>query len=774
VTVFVIEANCFQGPRRHRGIGRYTESLIAELHRRGSVRALVYNADLGPPAGDVPLPTSLWRPNTRRELRKLTADGKAMYLVTSPFELGAPASAALPVGVHDLAPVGTIVYDMIPFRYPEHYLADPVLAARHHSHLTLLADCDIFFAISEFTRRDVMEFLRVAPDRVVSIGAGVPNGFGRPEPGALRAGLAHAAVPAVDRPYVFTVGASDWRKNIPGLLEAWALLDSGVRRRYRLVVTCERSLPTRHIWDELATKLKVTSSVIFTDQVSESTLRLLYQGTALFVFPSRCEGFGFPPLEAMACGVPTIMGSNSSLIEIASEDALFDAESPASIARAIDRGLTDVGHQAALRAAGDQCVARHTWADTAERLEEAAASRASTRPAVSRRRRARIALVGPFLPARTGVGVYNSRVVDCLARRADVDCFVEGDWRKSVVPAGSAFPISALREARRASEYDAVVAVLGNSAYHARTYEVVTQLPTMTWFHDVNLTGLHRERSELRRPHDPASFMLEQLRACYGDQVRVPPRLLDPYDLASEGLFMAAEAAAAASRTIVSSTSAASLLVLDTAGSLRSDPLVLPLAFPDVRRGHARPNSSDEALIVSLGYVHEIKRPQVLVDALQLLASSRRVSLVFAGPDALRDRRPLWDRVRAAGLQDRLTITGWLSDKDYLDWTERADIVVQLRERSYGESSAAVTEAMALGRPVVTSVGACADFPCDTHVQVPGDVTAETLATELAALLDDDERRTSMQDSAKAFARQWSFDRVAAKLVDLALEDARP
>jgi glycosyltransferase involved in cell wall biosynthesis len=269
--------------------------------------------------------------------------------------------------------------------------------------------------------------------------------------------------------------------------------------------------------------------------------------------------------------------------------------------------------------------------------------------------------------------------------------------------------------------------------------------------------------------------MLEQLRACYGANVRVPPHLLDAYKLAAEGFFMAAEASTLATRSIVSSTLASELLFLDTAGSVHPEPLVLPLAFPTVGAEQLRrAEPADASLIVSLGLLHEIKRPYVLIEALRLLDQKRRPSLVFAGPNLLRNPEAFRDYIRAVGLEDRVSVTGWLTDEDYRRLTVTADVVVQLRERSYGESSAAVTEAMALGRAVITSVAACADFPPGVHVQVAEDVSAAALAAELALLLDDARQRAELEDGAAALAREWSFDRVAAELVNLALDGTAP
>ena len=378
-------------------------------------------------------------------------------------------------------------------------------------------------------------------------------------------------------------------------------------------------------------------------------------------------------------------------------------------------------------------------------------------------------MAGPFHPVRSGVAIYNSRLARRLAEVADLECFVEGDWRESDTPPGSPLPVSALGTGRRQADFDGVIAVLGNSGAHASTYDVLRRVPSIAWFHDVNLTGLHRERSRRAWPADPEAFMLDALRASYGERARIPANLLDHEELAKDGILMSAEAARLAVRTIVSSSVAANLLSQETAGTIRSRPVVLPLAFPDVVTETAAPPSADAPLIVSLGYLHEIKRPDLLVDALACLGSDSRARLVFAGADVMRDPGALHERIRAADLQDRVTITGWLPDEEYRRLTRRADVVVQLRASSNGESSAAVNEAMACGRAVVTSVEACVDYPPGVVVQVPSDVTPDALAIELARVVDETDVRADLQAAALTFARAWTFNRVAAELVELAL-----
>ena len=774
MTRLIVEAHSLQGPRRNRGIGRYVASLIEELHRQGHLAATLFNPELGPPIPDLRIPPAMWRPNTRSELRRLTRQGDVCYLVTSPFETGAGVMPALPPGVQDLTKVAAIVYDLIPFLFPEHYLADPTELGRQHAHLTALRECDLLLAISEATRNDVIRVLGLPADQVATIGSGLPEGFHPPAADALLPWLARRAVPGINRPYVLCVAAWEWRKNVVGLLEAWAGISDELRRRNNLVIVCHVPDHGRRGWKALADDLGIADSVVLAGELPDDQLRATYQAARLFVFPSRYEGFGFPPLESMASGVPTLVANNSSLIEIAAKEALFDVDRPSDIARAIERGLTDEDFRTRLKRAGQQSVDTHTWSRVAKRLEHAVDSLVAVPHGSDRRGGGRrqspvqLAMIGPFSPSRTGVGVYNSRLVHSFRSNTRLDCFVDGDWRVADVGSGFAFPITAMGSARRACDYDAVIAVLGNSSFHVDTYECLQHTRGVAWFHDVNLTGLHRVRSERGATPNPPAHMSNALRACYGPHARRPPSLIDHDLIARDGFFMAAEAARWANATIVSSQLASTLLATDAGGTLGRPPIVLPLAFPEV--DHSRERDDNERItVVSMGNLHEIKRPRVLIEALALLPPKRRPRLVFAGPDLLRDSMSLRHRIHELGLDDDVFITGWLSEHEYWEWMRVATVVVQLRETSYGESSATVAEAMAMGRVVVTSVAACADFPVGVHVQVPEDVTAEDLATVLTTYVTDRPSRIAIEDSAMDHARSWTFNHLADVLVDIAV-----
>jgi len=215
-------------------------------------------------------------------------------------------------------------------------------------------------AVSHSTRDDLVRHLRV-PAAKIDV---VPQGLGaqpHAEPAGARAlrdrhGLG-------DRPVVLSVSAKRPHKNLARLLEALALLPA--ERRPALV------LPGYATWHEAelrerAGALGVAGDVRFLGWVDAAELEGLYALADAFAFPSLYEGFGLPVLEAMRRGVPVACSKRSSLPEVAGDAALlFDPESPAEIASAIETLLTDRAVADRLREAGRARAARFSWAQTA-------------------------------------------------------------------------------------------------------------------------------------------------------------------------------------------------------------------------------------------------------------------------------------------------------------------------------------------------------------------------------------------------------------------------
>lgn len=161
--------------------------------------------------------------------------------------------------------------------------------------------------------------------------------------------------------FVLALGSADPRKNIPSLIHAYVSLPQSIREQYHLAIVWTHQLLASSIAEQI-TAQGIKQQVRFLEHVSDHDLALLYNAATLFVFPSRSEGFGLPPLEAMACGTPVVAANNSSIPEIVGDAAvLVDADDVRSIAAGILKVITNPNLQAELTEKGLQRAANFSW-----------------------------------------------------------------------------------------------------------------------------------------------------------------------------------------------------------------------------------------------------------------------------------------------------------------------------------------------------------------------------------------------------------------------------
>lgn len=170
-----------------------------------------------------------------------------------------------------------------------------------------------------------------------------------------------------DSPYVLAVAGADPTKNIETLIKAFARVPSLLRERHKLVLAGD--FRRRPELGQLVKELGIGSQTIFPGIVSDDQLIELYQHAAVFVFPSRYEGFGLPVLEAMACGCPVVSSNASSLPEVVGSAGLLrDPSDVDGFAEDITLILSDATRRQQLREEGISRAARFSWERTAREL----------------------------------------------------------------------------------------------------------------------------------------------------------------------------------------------------------------------------------------------------------------------------------------------------------------------------------------------------------------------------------------------------------------------
>lgn len=170
--------------------------------------------------------------------------------------------------------------------------------------------------------------------------------------------------------YILFVGNIEPRKNLKNLLLAYEKLDASTREKYSILLVGARGWLDDEIFD-IIERLRIAGNHIQQPQgyVEDKDRAALFSGASLFVFPSQYEGFGIPPVEAMACGVPTITSDNSSLPEAVGDAAkMVSADSVDDLAKMITKVLEDKELQKKMIAKGYEQADKFSWDREAEKL----------------------------------------------------------------------------------------------------------------------------------------------------------------------------------------------------------------------------------------------------------------------------------------------------------------------------------------------------------------------------------------------------------------------
>jgi len=225
---------------------------------------------------------------------------------------------------------------------------------------------DYLLADSESTRRDLIELLHVPPERVQVIYGGVDPAFAPvDDENALQAIRDKYAR---GRPFILAVGTLEPRKNYPTLIRAFARARAKSHLPHVLVIVGKKGWVYDPIFAAVE-ELGLQDTVLFPGFVPDTELPALYSAAELLATPSFYEGFGLPPLEAMACGTPVVVADVSSLPEVVGDAGLrIDPHDPDALADAILRLVEDSALRESLRKAGFAQARKFTWDRAAREL----------------------------------------------------------------------------------------------------------------------------------------------------------------------------------------------------------------------------------------------------------------------------------------------------------------------------------------------------------------------------------------------------------------------
>lgn len=249
------------------------------------------------------------------------------------------------------------IHDLVFLLYPQFLTKG---SARYYGQIDqAVRRTDHIIAVSESTRRDIVRLLGV-PEQMITVIHEAPRRFFHRLPDIdLKPRLNKRF--GLERDFILFVGTVEPRKNIPTLLSAFQQLLDHYHPDVDLALAGAPGWLTDEVYS-LVNRLKLSDRVHFLGRVSDEELVWLYNATQMLVFPSFYEGFGLPPLEAMACGAPVVASNTSSLPEVVGDAGLLiDPTNPNELTVAMWRLLSDSTLRQEMVAKGFRRAACFSW-----------------------------------------------------------------------------------------------------------------------------------------------------------------------------------------------------------------------------------------------------------------------------------------------------------------------------------------------------------------------------------------------------------------------------
>ena len=353
------------------GVGHYTLELARAL---ASVSPddefhLIAPVPLPEPTADeisqnTPSNLQLNIPKSSSLRRKWWAVGLPLFLRNASLDLFHGTNYDIPLWNRDRTVV--TIHDLSILLFPEHH--EPKLVRRGRYRLPLMARAAAkIITVSENVKREICEHLRVAPEKVVVTREAPRRSFRRvpwQETEEIRRRL------NIEDDFILFVGTIEPRKNLPTLLRAFEKIITATSLRPQLVIAGGEGWMMEEFLN-LAGGAHIKGRIRLTGYVNDDELRALYSSCHVFVYPSLYEGFGLPPLEAMACGAPVVTSRIPSIVEtVGSAASLVDPRDVNELSASIVELLTDENKRQYYSAAGLAHAAGFSWEQTARETLE--------------------------------------------------------------------------------------------------------------------------------------------------------------------------------------------------------------------------------------------------------------------------------------------------------------------------------------------------------------------------------------------------------------------
>lgn len=377
-----IGINVGKAGKEDRGITKYTRCILSEFNKVGpdSHFVLLHYPNSAPE-------NNFGLKNAESRALPYTDDNKPLVTIINEQVLNPLQQKGLDLDVvwhpHNrcqfLTPVGYVstMHDVLPIAVPElagNYLNKKDKMLLYQSRTLTASRADLVITASEFSRGEIIKHLGVDPKKVLKIYSGIDRSVFKPNTDTYESKRIKEKYSLPDK-YLLTTGSYAPHKNLKTLVDAYTQSSLPDKNVGLVMVGPNDATGYRIGYQELSNyvdKLGISEKVRLLPSVPLSDLVSIYGNSMIFASPSLYEGFGFTPLEAMACGVPVVSSNTTALPEVCGNAVLYaDPHDPLSFSNQFDVLVDDEDLRKRLIEAGNAQVAKFDWRETARKTLEA-------------------------------------------------------------------------------------------------------------------------------------------------------------------------------------------------------------------------------------------------------------------------------------------------------------------------------------------------------------------------------------------------------------------
>lgn len=702
----------------NRGIGRYTSDLVNALEKIEKDTIKLYNN-----LYDNVLENKVFIPvdfSNKNLLEKYKYDSindciikyhihqtnPDIFLLASPFE-GSRGKAVTVEGKNYLDSIfATILYDLIPYIFQDHYLSNEEVKIWYHKKLKLFFESDIIFAISQSAKEDIINFLGIEEEKVINISGAIDkNKFYKLN------NIDYNVLRKLNiiKPFILYTGGIDFRKNIESSIIAFSKINKNLLNKYQYVIVCKITEQEKKYFENLLKKYNLENKVIFTGFISDEELNILYNTCDLFIFPSIYEGFGLPVLEAMSCRALVCCSNTSSLPEIVQDNNLmFNPTDTDDIKNKIEYLLNlPEKKKEEIKNELYNKAQNFSWDKSAFVLFNSLKKLKKNKI-----RKKRLAYFSPLPPLKSGISDYSKELLPFLSKYFEIDLFVDQNEVSDFYLKANYNIYQHSKFRNRAKMYDEIIYNFGNSAFHDYMIDYIKKYQGNIILHDFYISGMLQYATQTRGEsffvenllysHPESKVALEKY---YKNEITLEDIIIN-YP-ANRFIFEYSKNVFFHSMYNLEQTHEFYDSKYDEKIKIINQPVKIPydVSFNKSEFKEELGFNKDVFIITVFGHISYSKlHDEIIKKFIEDKLFFKNIKLVFVG-DYVDEhiKNEIETLLRENKLFNSVFITGYVTEEKYIQYLKATDLSINLRKNSRGETSRALLVNMAYGIPTIVN-----------------------------------------------------------------------